>query len=229
MRKKIIISLSVLSAIVLLLSSCGKDSIITGNGTSDNSLTNSSIASNKNGSLDSLDSIKAVLKDKLQKGEKICLLYYDGPDVDKTQKNYKNYYAAKIDNVSNVSDLKKLTETVFTKSYSEKHFYKTFLEEDKKYIDVNGKLYSMSGGVGGEYNWLVDTAKIISKTENEALVEMNYHVNAASRVFDYLGQIKLKKTNNEWFINSPIRSGGLIEGVDKILNQKELGEISSEN
>lgn len=120
----------------------------------------------------------------------------------------KDYVLVNDADFHTMADLKKMTESVFTKEMAEKIFYSRYLvtvDEDNRalYKEYNGRLYqdSRNGGKGWATRYLIDTAKVKSQNGTTAEIELEETV-----LDDPNGKVTLtiKFEGYRWLLASPL-------------------------
>jgi len=110
-----------------------------------------------------------------------------------------------------VESLKIATETIFTKEYAEKYFYKEFLEgENPIIIEKNNMVYKNSNYKGSEmeYIWMHDTLSIKTQSDDEIILEMDVLKPDGETGKE---ELKIKKVNDFWYLNSGLDCGSVFK------------------
>ncbi|WP_157276557.1 hypothetical protein [Paenibacillus sp. Soil766] len=100
-------------------------------------------------------------------------------DKTKTIPGEPNYAQVIDEKITSIEDLKKWVEETFTKDVAQTVFFSRYLTPGigslPLYKDYEGKLYNDTGngGHGWAFDYLTDTAKVISQKDNVAVVELD--------------------------------------------------------
>lgn len=169
-------------------------------------MNNKSTTEQQNTSTLTVEEAKTIVSELITAGEKIERdIYASG--LDYAVNDYielgvgVSYYAVTDSDYQSIADIKAATEAVYTKSFAETNFYDAFEGVTPRYVEQNGKLYVLPGGIGsGSRDWKMDTLTIKVQSGNMVWIEMNLE--------DYgsivTKQILLKKENGKYLLESSV-------------------------
>lgn len=126
----------------------------------------------------------------------LCVKYYEGLEPLENTPEYTAFY--QVLRFNSIDEMKRATEQVVTKDYAENNLY-PFLEENRQFLERDGKLYiNIEGGCGMPPFGPI-SATVLSKTKNEAELSVVFQAEPGE---EEVHKIELKRESGTWKLNN---------------------------